>query len=69
MKKCQLNIKQDHAKKEEPVRCAKKNTLPVYVGLRLKRRTNRVMMVLMLMIQLLKAIVKVLVVQQPPLVK
>ena len=69
MKKFQLNIQQDLTKTEEPVRYAKRNTLQVYMDLRLKRRANRAMMVLMLMIQLLKVIAQVLVVQQTPLGK
>ena len=69
MKKFQLSIQQDHAKTEEPARYAKRNTPQVYMDLNLKRRANRAMMVLILMTQLLKVIVLVLVVQQPPLVK
>ena len=69
MKKFQLNILQDQAKTEEPVRFAKRITLQVYMDLCLKRRANRAMMVLMLMIQLFKVILQVLVLQQPPLVK
>ena len=62
VKKFQVSIQQDHAKTEEPVRYAKRNTLQVYMDLHLKGRTNQTIMVLILMIQLL-------VVQQPPLVK
>ena len=69
MKKFQLNLQQDLTKTKEPVRYAKRNTLQVYMDLCLRRRGNRAMMVLMLMIQLLKAIVQVLVVQQTPLGK
>ena len=63
MRKFQLNIQQVHAKAEEPVRYAKRNTLQVYMDLYLKRRANGATMVLMLMIQLLKVIVQVMVVQ------
>ena len=69
MKEFQLSIEQDHAKTQEPVRYAKKNTLQVYMDLCLKRRANRAMMVLILIIQLLKVIAQVLVVQELPLVK
>ena len=68
-KKFQLNIQQDLAKTEQPARYAKRNTLQVYMDLRLKRTANQARMVLMLMIQLLKVIAQVLVVQQTPLVK
>ena len=63
MRKFQLNIQQVHAKAEEPVRYAKRNTLQVYMDLYLKRRANGATMVLMLMIQLLKVIVQVMVAQ------
>ena len=62
VKKFQVSIQQDHAKTEELVRYAKRNTLQVYMDLHLKGTTNQTIMVLILMIQLL-------VVQQPPLVK
>ena len=63
IRKFQLNIQQVHAKAEEPVRYAKRNTLQVYMDLYLKRRANGATMVLMLMIQLLKVIVQVMVAQ------
>ena len=63
MRKFQLNIQQVHAKAEEPVRYAKRNTLQVYMDLYLKRKANGATMVLMLMIQLLKVIVQVMVAQ------
>ena len=63
MRKFQLNIQQVHAKAEEPVRYAKRNTLQVYMDLYLKRRATGATMVLMLMIQLLKVIVQVMVAQ------
>ena len=66
MKKFQLSIQQDHAKTEEPVRCANRNTLQVYMDLHLKGRASQAMMALTLMIQLLKVIELVLVVQQLP---
>ena len=52
MKKFQPSIQQDHAKTEEPVRYAKRNTLQVYMDSHLKGRANQAMMVLILMIQL-----------------
>ena len=69
MKKFQLNIQQVHAKTEEPVRYAKRNTLQVYMDSHLKGSANQAIMVLIVMIQLSKVIVQVLVVQQPPLVR
>ena len=63
VKTFQLNIYQDLAKTDEPVRYAKRITLQFYMDLRLKRSANRAMKVLMLMIQLLKVFVQVLVVQ------
>ena len=59
-------LKQDHAKTEEPVRYANRNTLQVYMDLHLKGRASQAMMALTLMIQLLKVIELVLVVQQLP---
>ena len=66
MKKFQLSIQQDHAKTEEPVRYANRNTLQVCMDLHLKGRASQAMMALTLMIQLLKVIELVLVVQQLP---
>ena len=40
-KKFQLNIQQDLAKTEELARYAKRNTLQVYMDLRLKRTANQ----------------------------
>ena len=75
MKKFQVNIEQDHAKTEEPLRYGKRNTMQVTfkfkknLDLDLKKRANQAMMVLMLIMQLLKVIVQVLIEQQPSLVK
>ena len=52
MKKFKPSIQQDHAKTEEPVRYAKRNTLQVYMDSHLNDRANQAMMVLILMIQL-----------------
>ena len=56
MKKFQLSIQQELAKTEKPARCAKRNTIQVYMDLPLKGKANPIMLALMPTIQLLKVI-------------
>ena len=52
MKNFSLRIQQDHAKTEEPVRYAKRNTLQVYMDSHLKGKANQAIMILILIFQL-----------------
>ena len=56
MKKFQLSIQQDLAKTEKHARCAKRNTLQVYMDLTSSGKANPIMLALMSRIQLLKVI-------------